>query len=665
MGKEKGRKRVSRLIGLILSVIMVLGMVPAIKNDAYAVGTINVQVTYNPTDGTATVSWSTSVSGVEYYYLWLKNNNYRGDENKYAQVNGAGGGGKITDTSYTIPKRFFLERAYGGKNYKISIEAYDSSGNVIAKGDSIIFQTGIDILEDPEVTLSEDGIAKWVDGYNYGYYANKSAIFYIALYEKDDPNYEVYGYYSNTWSLSLQEQWYDFSSKMTPGKEYYVTAYVYNQNDRPSATVKSNVIKASGTISDILGLKWTGNTLSWDKCSAIDTSTGGYYKLWLFKEENGTYYQKGSNFTINTNCYDFSDMFSGYGVGNYKVDVQAFKLKNVTGSNLTRSSTCSYLPKTSDFYVYITPPVAGEHPQQATVKTDEYSVFATAWKCVDGTKLKSGDVFEEGKQYVCGIYLSDFKYPYDETITGYINDSSENVSITKTTVNYSKMAVYLVSDKFTATKANSSGGSVNGSGKAGNGNSGNGGSGSTETPKNKLVTTDGKSQYYKEDGTVAKSEWVTINNIKYYFNADGYNASNEWRDGKWISADGTCTYEGELVWKSNSTGWWVEDTKGWYPVSSWQKIDGVWYYFTASGYMASNEYYNGYWFNSDGSWDPQYFLTWKSNSTGWWVEDKSGWWPSSKWLKIDGSWYYFDASGYMVTSQYVDGYWIGSDGVCQ
>ena len=141
--------------------------------------------------------------------------------------------------------------------------------------------------------------------------------------------------------------------------------------------------------------------------------------------------------------------------------------------------------------------------------------------------------------------------------------------------------------------------------------------------------------------------------------------SNEWNNGKWYNADGSQTYSGTLTWKCNSTGWWVEDSDGWYPVSCWQKIDGSWYYFTSSGYMASNEYYNGYWFNGNGSWDESYYLTWKSNSIGWWVEDKSGWWPSSQWLKIDGSWYYFNLSGYMVTSQYIDGYWIGANGVCQ
>lgn len=141
--------------------------------------------------------------------------------------------------------------------------------------------------------------------------------------------------------------------------------------------------------------------------------------------------------------------------------------------------------------------------------------------------------------------------------------------------------------------------------------------------------------------------------------------SNEWINGKWYDADGKQTYEPMGEWKSDATGWWYEDSKGWYPKNEWLKIDGIWYFFAPSGYMASEEYYNGYWFNKNGSWDSQYFLTWKSNATGWWVEDISGWWPASRWLKIDGCWYYFNAEGYMVTSQYIDGYWINAEGVCE
>lgn len=118
----------------------------------------------------------------------------------------------------------------------------------------------------------------------------------------------------------------------------------------------------------------------------------------------------------------------------------------------------------------------------------------------------------------------------------------------------------------------------------------------------------------------------------------------------------------EDIWKCNSTGWWVEYSDGSYPVSSWKKIDNTWYYFDKSGYMVSNEWRDGYWLSSNGALEYKYTASWKHNGSGWWFEDASGWYPSNRWQKIDGCWYYFDASGYMVTNQYIDGYWVGADG---
>ncbi len=142
--------------------------------------------------------------------------------------------------------------------------------------------------------------------------------------------------------------------------------------------------------------------------------------------------------------------------------------------------------------------------------------------------------------------------------------------------------------------------------------------------------------------------------------------SNEWIDGQWYDADGGMTYDGKGEWKCNSSGWWFEDSNGWYPNDQWQKIDGKWYYFKADGYLDYSEYRDGFWLGSDGAWVEDYYGgTWKSDSTGWWFEDASGWYPTSQWVWINGSCYYFGADGYMLTNQYVDGYWVGADGASQ
>ena len=125
------------------------------------------------------------------------------------------------------------------------------------------------------------------------------------------------------------------------------------------------------------------------------------------------------------------------------------------------------------------------------------------------------------------------------------------------------------------------------------------------------------------------------------------------------------TASSAYTWKGGNGGWWVEDATGAYPVNKWLQIDGYWYYFNASGYMAYSEWVDGYWLNGDGTCTYSGVASWKKDSVGWYYADTSGWYASGSWQKIDGNWYYFNSSGYMVTSQYIDGWWIGSDGICK
>ncbi len=122
---------------------------------------------------------------------------------------------------------------------------------------------------------------------------------------------------------------------------------------------------------------------------------------------------------------------------------------------------------------------------------------------------------------------------------------------------------------------------------------------------------------------------------------------NEWVNGQWYGSNGDTSYTAQGSWKCNSTGWWFEDTAGWYPQNQWVKIDGKWYYFLDSGYMDYSEYRDGYWLGADGAWVEGYQNgTWHMDSTGWWFED-NGWYPSNQYLWINGTKYWFNANGYM------------------
>lgn len=127
------------------------------------------------------------------------------------------------------------------------------------------------------------------------------------------------------------------------------------------------------------------------------------------------------------------------------------------------------------------------------------------------------------------------------------------------------------------------------------------------------------------------------------------------------SAISTFAISGE--WKQDSTGWWFKKTDGSYPKSSWQEINSKWYYFDETGYIVTSEYREGYWVGADGAWVTAYKGgNWKSDKKGKWYTDNSGWYPVSAWLKIDGKWYYFDKTGYLVTKQWVDNCYVGEDG---
>jgi len=56
-------------------------------------------------------------------------------------------------------------------------------------------------------------------------------------------------------------------------------------------------------------------------------------------------------------------------------------------------------------------------------------------------------------------------------------------------------------------------------------------------------------------------------------------------------------------WQQDSTGWWYQNADSSYPKSTWQLINGKYYYFNERGYMLSNTTNpDGYTVDSNGAW---------------------------------------------------------------
>lgn len=101
---------------------------------------------------------------------------------------------------------------------------------------------------------------------------------------------------------------------------------------------------------------------------------------------------------------------------------------------------------------------------------------------------------------------------------------------------------------------------------------------------------------------------------EYYTNDGVYVAIfNDMEDGSWQSFfymldDGSYSViptetKAESGWKQDSTGWWYQNADGSYPKSTWQLIDGKYYYFNEAGYMLANTTTpDGYRVDESGAW---------------------------------------------------------------
>lgn len=128
--------------------------------------------------------------------------------------------------------------------------------------------------------------------------------------------------------------------------------------------------------------------------------------------------------------------------------------------------------------------------------------------------------------------------------------------------------------------------------------------------------TNGSSMYFDKDGQVATT-WEKIDGKWYFFNWGGAHLVNGW-----VNHPASQWY---YVKGSGNRGTMI---------TGWEKIGSKWYYFETDGHMLSSKwiYFQGYW----------YYLK------------RNGAMALSEWVNYQNEWYYFDSVGTMLHSRTIN-----------
>ena len=158
---------------------------------------------------------------------------------------------------------------------------------------------------------------------------------------------------------------------------------------------------------------------------------------------------------------------------------------------------------------------------------------------------------------------------------------------------------------------------------------------------------------------VEKDSWESIGNIYRYRGKDGKIVTG-WQqiDGSWYYFKENGDMATGVVDINGAKYCFDEDGV---MLKGWQQIDGKWHYFGNDGIAKSgSQSIDGkqYYFGDDGV-----MLTGWQQIAGKWYYILDGGELSTGWKEIDGKWYYFASNGEMKTDQYIEGYYVGADGV--
>ena len=169
--------------------------------------------------------------------------------------------------------------------------------------------------------------------------------------------------------------------------------------------------------------------------------------------------------------------------------------------------------------------------------------------------------------------------------------------------------------------------------------------------------------WQEDNGSYPVSQWKVINGKWYAFDERGYMRSG------WFLSNGKWYYLGAANDGSMKTGWQLVNGS-WYYMNpgNGDMAANQWignYYVGGSGAMLTNQWIGNYYVDESGKWVPgktKATAQWILSGNRWWYRHADGGYTRNGWERINGSWYYFDNAGWMLSNQWIGNYYVGGSG---
>ena len=163
--------------------------------------------------------------------------------------------------------------------------------------------------------------------------------------------------------------------------------------------------------------------------------------------------------------------------------------------------------------------------------------------------------------------------------------------------------------------------------------------------------------YCGSDGAYVTNCWIKVNDTDYYMNASGTVTKNTWVGDYYLDGNGYIVKnawigayyldsDGKYVTNAFTPDGYYCGSDGAYVTNCWVKVNGKYYYMNATGTVTKNAWVGSYCLGSDGA-----MLTNTYTPDGYYV-GSDGLWTPAKWIQSGNKWWYRHSDGSYTTNDF-------------